>query len=188
MGPKVIEDSRRQFLIQSMTGVSAAWLAASWPEIAAAAETSWGQYTGAWTRFAFFTQAQGATVDAMAAQIFPTTDTPGAKEAQAIIFIDTALVTFAKDQQAVVTAGLDDLSRRVTAQGGRNFESLTTAQQITLLTAIQTTPFFRAIRDLTVMGMFAAPQHGGNFNKVGWKLIGFDDSLNFHTPFGSYDV
>ena len=29
------------------------------------------------------------------------------------------------------------------------------------------------------MGMFAAPQHGGNFNKVGWKLIGFDDSLEF---------
>ena len=28
----------------------------------------------------------------------------------------------------------------------------------------------------------------GNFGKVGWKLIGFDDSLNFHTPFGAYDV
>jgi gluconate 2-dehydrogenase gamma chain len=182
------EDSRRQFLIQSMTGVSVAWLAASWPEIAAAAATSWGRSDGKWTQFAFFTPAQGAEVEAMAAQIFPTTDTPGAREAQAIVFIDTALVTFARDRQAVVTAGLVDLSRRAAAQGGHDFASLNGQQQIALLTAIQATPFFRAIRDLTVMGMFAAPQHGGNFGKIGWKLIGFDDSLNFHTPFGAYDV
>jgi hypothetical protein len=182
------DDSRRQFLIQSMTGASAAWLAASWPQIAAAAETSWGQSGGAWTQFAFFTTAQGADVEAMAAQIFPTTDTPGAREAQAITFIDAGLTTFAKGQQGIVTAGLEDLNKRVIAQGGRSFAALTTPQQIALLTAIQTTPFFRAIRDLTIMGMFAAPQHGGNFNKVGWKLIGFDDALNFHTPFGSYDV
>lgn len=182
------DDDRRQFLIQSMTGVSAAWLTASWPQIAAAAETSWGQSDGNWSRFAFFTPAQGAEVEAMAAQIFPTTDTPGAREAQVITFIDAGLTSFAKGQQAVVTAGLEDLNKRVTAQGGRSFAALTVPQQIALLTAIQTTPFFRAIRDLTIMGMFAAPQHGGNFNKVGWKLIGFDDSLNFHTPFGSYDV
>jgi hypothetical protein len=182
------EDSRRQFLIQSMTGVSAAWLAASWPQIAAAAESSWGQYTGATTQFAFFTPAQGREVEAMAAQIFPTTDTPGAREAQAIGFIDSALVTFAKGQQAVVKVGLDDLQKRVATQGGASFAALNGQQQIALLTAIQTTPFFRAIRDLTIMGMFAAPQHGGNFGKIGWKLIGFDDSLNFHTPFGAYDV
>jgi hypothetical protein len=188
MSPRVEDDSRRQFLIQSMTGVSAAWLAASWPQIAAAAEASWGASTGAWTQFAFFTPAQGRDVEAMAAQIFPTTDTPGAREAQAITFIDAALAGFVKERQGVVTAGLEDLNRRAMADGGASFAALGPAQQIALLTAIQTTPFFRAIRDLTVMGMFAAPQHGGNFNKVGWKLIGFDDSLNFHTPFGSYDV
>jgi len=182
------EDSRRQFLIQSMTGVSTAWLAASWPQIAAAAESSWGAYSGATTQFAFFTPAQGAVVEAMAAQIIPTTDTPGAREAQVIGFIDTALMTFATGQQAAVKAGLEELSRRVSAMGAASFAALGNAQQIAMLTDIQTTPFFRAIRDLTVMGMFAAPQHGGNFNKVGWKLIGFEDSLNFHTPFGSYDV
>jgi hypothetical protein len=182
------DDSRRKFLIQSMTGVSAAWLAASWPQIAAAAEGSWGASDGNWSQFAFFTPAQGAVVEAMAAQIFPTTDTPGAREAQAIIFIDTALTSFAKGQQAVVTAGLTELDHRVTAMGAKSFATLTSAQQISMLTDIQATPFFRAIRDLTIMGMFAAPQHGGNFNKVGWKLIGFDDSLNFHAPFGSYDV
>jgi len=182
------DDSRRKFLIQSLTGVSTTWLAASWPQITAAAEATWGQSDGKWSQFAFFTPDQGREVEAMAAQIFPTTDTPGAREAQAIIFIDTALATFARAQQAVVKAGLADLHTRVTAQGAAGFAALGVTQQIALLTSIQTTPFFRAIRDLTIMGMFAAPQHGGNFNKVGWKLIGFDDALNFHTPFGSYDV
>jgi hypothetical protein len=30
--------------------------------------------------------------------------------------------------------------------------------------------------------------HGGNHNKAGWKLIGFDDSLNHKPPFGYYDA
>jgi hypothetical protein len=36
--------------------------------------------------------------------------------------------------------------------------------------------------------MFASPKHGGNFNKAGWKLIGFEDTLNFKPPFGYYDA
>jgi len=43
------------------------------------------------------------------------------------------------------------------------------------------------VRDDTIMGMFAAPQHGGNYKKVGWTQIGYDDSLNFRAPFGAYD-
>ena len=27
----------------------------------------------------------------------------------------------------------------------------------------------------------------GTIGKVGWKLIGFDDTLNFEEPFGYYD-
>ena len=55
------------------------------------------------------------------------------------------------------------------------------------VTAIEKTPFFKTVRDHTVMGMFASPQHGGNYKKVGWTQIGYDDSLNFRAPFGAYD-
>ena len=58
---------------------------------------------------------------------------------------------------------------------------------LALLTSIEKTPFFRTVRDHTIMGMFAAPQHGGNFKKIGWTQIGYDDSLNFRAPFGAYD-
>src|SRR5690242_1096173 len=60
------DDTRRQCLTQSMTRVSAAWLAASWPEIAAAAEAA---RSGGWGTYPSFTQAEGAEVEPMAAQI-----------------------------------------------------------------------------------------------------------------------
>src|SRR5262245_2477771 len=42
----------------------------------------------------FLTQAELADVDAIAAQIIPTDDTPGAREAGAALFIDRELATF----------------------------------------------------------------------------------------------
>jgi len=171
--------SRRNFLIKSVGASSAAWLAANWPAQVAAAEKA--QAMGAFT---YFSREQAADVDAMAAQIYPTTDTPGAREAQVIYFIDLALVTFAQDKQAIYKQGLADLSAKT---GGKAFGSLSVADQIVLLTSIEKTPFFRTVRDHTIMGMFAAPQHGGNYKKVGWSQIGFDDSLNFRAPFGAYD-
>jgi hypothetical protein len=134
--------------------------------------------------FTFFTRPQAMEIDAMAAQIYPTDTTPGAKEAQVIYFIDLALVTFAQDKQDIYAKGLAELSAKT---GGRRFAALSSAEQIALLTSIEKTPFFKAVRDHTIMGMFAAPQHGGNYKKIGWTQIGFDDSLNFRAPFGAYD-
>ena len=174
-----MSDSRRNFLLKSFSATSAAWLAANWPAEVAAAEKAQGM-----GNFTYLTREQAADVDAMAAQIYPTTDTPGAREAQVIYFIDLALVTFAQDKQDIYAKGLADLSAKT---GGKRFASLPSADQIALLTSIEKTPFFKTVRDHTIMGMFAAPQHGGNYKKVGWSQIGFDDSLNFRAPFGAYD-
>ena len=174
-----MSDSRRNFLIKSFGASGAAWLTANWPAQVAAAEKA--QAMG---NFTYFTREQAADVDAMAAQIYPTTDTPGAKEAQVIYFIDLALVTFAQDKQAIYKQGFGELAAKT---GGKPLGAMPVADQIALLTSIEKTPFFRTVRDHTIMGMFAAPQHGGNFQKVGWKQIGFDDSLNFRAPFGAYD-
>jgi len=174
-----MSDSRRNFLLKSFSASSAAWLAANWPAQVAAAEKAQAMGT-----FTYFSREQAADIDAMAAQIYPTTDTPGAREAQVVYFIDTALVTFAQDKQDIYAKGFADLS---TKTSGKAFASLPPDQQIALLTSIEKTPFFRTVRDHTIMGMFASPQHGGNFHKIGWQQIGFDDSLNFRAPFGAYD-
>ncbi len=174
-----MSDSRRNFLIKSFGASGAAWLAANWPAQVAAAEKA--QAMGAFT---YFSREQAADVDAIAEQIYPSDSTPGAREAQVIYFIDLALVTFAQDKQETYAKGLADLSAR---SGGKPFASLPSDQQIALLTAIEKTPFFRTVREHTIMGMFSAPQHGGNFRKIGWTQIGYDDSLNFRAPFGAYD-
>jgi hypothetical protein len=175
-----MSDSRRNFLLKSFSGASAAWLAANWPAEVGAAEKA--QAMG---NFTYFTREQAAEIDAMAAQIYPTTDTAGAREAQVVYFIDLALVTFAADKQEVYAKGFAELSAKT---DGKPLGSLPPNQQVALLTAMEKTAFFKTVRDHTIMGMFAAPQHGGNFQKVGWKQIGFDDSLNFRAPFGAYDV
>jgi gluconate 2-dehydrogenase gamma chain len=137
-----------------------------------------------------FSPEEAVEVEAVAAQIIPTDDTPGAREARVIHFIDRALVTFERDQQPVYAQGLQELqakTKELFPSAGK-FSGLTSAQQIQVLTALEKTPFFTAVRNHTVIGFFASPVHGGNYNKAGWKLIGYDDSLNHKPPFGYYDA
>jgi gluconate 2-dehydrogenase gamma chain len=181
--------SRRSFLIGSTSGLSSVWLASNWSGILEA--TSHAQQAARQpVPLAFFTEEQAADIDAMTSRIIPTDDTPGAHEASCVYFIDRALTTFLRDSQPLYTQGLRDLqakTKKLFPSAG-NFSALTSGQQIRLLTAIENTPFFTTVRNHTITGMFASPTHGGNHNRVGWKLIGFDDTLNFKPPFGYYDA
>lgn len=185
----MIKQSRRSFLIGSALGLSSSWLAANWAGILDAkayAEQAGGEKP---PEFAFFTNEQAVDIDVMASQIIPTDETPGAHEARCVYFIDCALTTFLRESQPLYTQGLKDLEAKTKElfPGATSFAALSSAQQIQLLTAIEKSPFFTAVRMHTITGMFASPAHGGNYDKAGWKLIGFDDALNFTPPFGYYD-
>jgi hypothetical protein len=65
---------------------------------------------------------------------------------------------------------------------------LTFDQQMQVLLSIEQTPFFNLVRTHTITGFFASPVHGGNHDKVGWELLGYDDALNHEAPFGYYDA
>lgn len=182
--------SRRSFLLASVTGLDAAWVAASYPGILAAQEHVRLAEKGGQPKLGFFTEAQAAQIDAIAAQIIPTDESPGAREAHCLYFIDRALSTFARASQPVYIQGLQDLqakTQQLYPDAGQ-FQALTSGQQIKVLTEIEKTPFFRMVRTHTVIGFFSRPVHGGNYDKVGWKLIGYDDSLNHKPPFGYYDA
>ena len=183
--------SRRTFLLDSMTGLSGAWVAANAAGIFAAEDyVLQAAQSGKPMAFGFFTPAQAVEIEAMAAQIIPTDETPGAREARVINFIDRALTTFAKNSQAAYTKGIDELQAQTKQlfPTATKFSALTGPQQIQVLTAMEKTPFFTTMRTHTVIGFFASPVHGGNQDKIGWKLIGYDDSLNFRPPFGYYDA
>ena len=183
--------SRRSFLIQSAAGLSGAWVAANYSGIVAAEDyVLQAAQSGKPVSFQFFTPDQAAEIEAMAAQIIPTDETPGAREARVINFIDRALATFAKNEQGRYTKGIGELQAQSSQMfpGSTRFSALTSEQQIKVLTAMEKTPFFNTVRTHTIIGFFASPVHGGNQDKIGWKLIGYDDSLNFRPPFGYYDA
>ncbi len=185
------EQSRRRFLLESLTGVGAAWALANTTGIAEAA--AFAQQTGragAAAPPAFFTAAQAADVEAMAAQIIPTDHSPGAREARVVVFIDRILATFEKDAQAAYTKGLAELTvqTRQLRPAAASFASLASEDQIAVLTAMEKTPFFNLVRTHTVTGFFAAPVHDGNAGKAGWQLLHYDDALNHRPPFGYYDA
>ncbi|MBI3693287.1 MAG: gluconate 2-dehydrogenase subunit 3 family protein [Acidobacteria bacterium] len=159
-----------------------AYLAACWPEILAAQEHAHrAAQSGAPGKFEFLSPAQAAVVDAIAAQIIHSGDSPGAREAGAVYFIDRALTTFESEKKRLYAEGV----ARLEAQG---FARLTSEQQIQALQAIEKTEFFQTIRAHTIMSFLASPEYGGNRDLAGWKWIGFEDRFAFEPPFGYYDA
>ena len=182
--------SRRQFLLGSVSGLSSAWLALRWPSILAAQEHAQrAAEFGQPAQFQFFSPQEAVEIEAVAAQIIPSDDGLGAREAQVIYFIDRVLVTFDRDKQPAYTQGLKDLRNRTQElfSSANRFSSLTPAQQIQLLAAIEKTDFFELVRLHTIMGYLSRPEYGGNHDQAGWKLIGFEDQMTYDPPFGYYD-
>jgi gluconate 2-dehydrogenase gamma chain len=184
------DESRRMFLITSLTGVSSAWLALRLPEIVAAQEHAHrSNQSASPVTFEFLSAEQAAEIEAVAAQIIPTDDSPGAREARVIYFIDRALTTFDKDQQPLYVKGLKELQskQKKMFKNSARFSELNAEQQIKVLKAFEKNEFFETIRVHTILGFFTDPSYGGNYEKIGWKLIGFQDDFYFKAPFGYYD-
>src|SRR6202011_1139359 len=136
--PMINELSRRGFLSQAGIAVSAAWVSAHWPEmVAAATHAHQVVQSGEAYKFEFFTPAEATEIDALSARIIPTDDTPGAREAGVLYFIDRALVTFASGDQQKYRNGLVDLQSHVKEKfpGMEKFSSATPEQQDELLHA-----------------------------------------------------
>ncbi len=180
------EYSRRQFVTLAGSAAAGVWLAANRRDILAA-----GLHATQATRFEILTPADAAELEAAAAQIIPTDETPGAREARVVYFIDKALGTFAKDQKKQVDAAVKGLrARAAKAQpGAKSFAALPSDKQIAVLTAMEkeSPPLFNVIHASTIAGMLANPEWGGNYQKLGWRWIGFVDRFSWGPPFGWYD-
>jgi hypothetical protein len=181
-----MDDLSRRLLLQAIAAtLGAAALPTGWADLAGAAMPAPGP------NLSFLTAAEAADVEAVAAQIIPTDDTPGAREAGAVHFIDRALATFlshlAVDYRAQLAEFQAAFRKQQAAAGAASFASLASEQQIEYLKTVDRTPFFEATRLLTLIGMFTMPKYGGNRDGIGWKLIGFEDQHAFYPPFGFYD-
>jgi len=140
--------------------------------------------------YRFFTPQQAAEFDAFSAQVLPTDETPGAREANVLHFTDYVLSTIDRDRQAPMKDAFKALQEQVakTVPGATSFAAITPEQQITVMKAMENTPAFGILHGYTLTGFFCDPSLGGNKDQVGWKLIRFPDDFLYKPPFGYYDA
>jgi gluconate 2-dehydrogenase gamma chain len=183
-----LRHSRRHFMLSAGSTLGAGWLALNLPGIAAAAHAAHASAAQSLPP-AWLTAAEAADVEAIAAQIIPGDDTPGAREAGVIHFIDAALASFYGEHAAQFRDGLGEFQRSVATRfpQAQSFSALDDAGQIAWLHEVDQTPFFQTVRFLTVLGLLSSPAYGGNRNGLGWQLMGFEDTHAYQPPFGYYD-
>jgi len=182
--------NRRRFLLAGLRGAGGAGASLHWPAIVAAAQHAAHMREAVPpAKLEVLSAEQAAEIEAAASRIIPTDDTPGAREAGVIYFIDRALATFATGNRDDYEKGLPVLQAKTQEMfpGAGKFSQATPDQQDAVLKALEGQPFFELILSHTVMGFLSDPARGGNRGGVGWKLIGFDDRPAFAPPFGYYD-
>jgi gluconate 2-dehydrogenase gamma chain len=181
--------SRRSILHAIAATIAGAALPLAWTDLVEAVDQMPVAAPVGAATLSLLSAAEAADVEAMAAQIIPTDDSPGAREAGVVFFIDRALATFfsqlAGDYRGQLAAFQAAFRER--HPSAPSFASLPSEQQIAYLKTVDQTPFFTTTRLLTLLGMFSLPAYGGNRDGVGWKLIGFEDAHIFRPPFGYYD-
>ena len=139
--------------------------------------------------FAYLDADAGRTLSALAAEIIPSDDGPGAMEAGAVYFIDRALATFDADKREIYKQGLSriEVARSKLFPASANLDDLTREQRQQLIRGLENDEFFEVLRTHVVLGFLANPEYGGNRDRVGWKYIEFKDQMAFQPPFGYYD-
>jgi hypothetical protein len=183
--------NRRTFLSQAAASLGLLYVTGITPELFAQAhehaKAAPGNLDG--QPFRFFTPQQAADYEAFAGQVFPTDDTPGAKEANVVRFVDFALSEIEpqnKENFANALKVLGEQAKRTNPEA-KSFAALASAQQIEAMKALEKTDEFGTLRFYTIVGFLGDPADGGNKDQIGWKLIGFKDDFYYAPPFGYYD-
>jgi gluconate 2-dehydrogenase gamma chain len=133
-------------------------------------------------------EEEARTLAAACDQIVPKDEDPGASEAGVVVFIDRQLATRAKRDLARWRAGIRGLDASSRRLFGVAFAEAAFDDQTALLRdlekgiaeaaewkGIAPAAFFRLLRDHTMMGFYGDPRHGGNKDRVSWRMLGVPD-------------
>jgi gluconate 2-dehydrogenase gamma chain len=155
---------------------------------AAAAEATTAACGGPTSRWRVLTEDEAKTLAAACDQIVPPDQDPGAAEAGAVDFIDRQLATRQKEALAAWRGGIRGLEASARRRHGRPFAELPFEAQTALLkdveegavaaadwTGVEPAAFFRMLRQHTMMGFYGDPRHGGNRDRVAWRMLGLKD-------------
>jgi gluconate 2-dehydrogenase gamma chain len=140
------------------------------------------------SRWRALTEDEARTLAAVCDQIVPPDRHPGAAQAGAVAFIDRQLATRLKDRSEIYRLGLRALDATSRRRRGRPFADLPFDVQTGILqdvekgrveaadwTGVDPADFFGLARDHTMMGFYGDPRHGGNRDRVSWRMLGVPD-------------
>jgi gluconate 2-dehydrogenase gamma chain len=136
------------------------------------------------SRHQTFTNEEYITLSAAVERLFPHDEDPGAIELGVPIYIDRMLTApeLAPMRDDLV-AGINALERRSRGQLEKSFATATAAEQDALLREFKDAEpasgeaqFFELLTALTFEGVLGDPSYGGNKDRAGWALMGFETS------------
>jgi gluconate 2-dehydrogenase gamma chain len=143
------------------------------------------------------TAGEADLLDAIVARLIPSdANGPGAKEANAVRYIDRALAGALAGSRDAYRTGLAALDRYCRSSRGRPFTELSPTDQDSVLIDVETgsatganagfqgssSQFFNLVRTHTWQGTFGDPYYGGNVNFVGWDLLGYPGVRTYVSP------
>jgi gluconate 2-dehydrogenase gamma chain len=140
------------------------------------------------SRWRTLTEEEATTLAAACDQIVPPDEDPGAAEAGAVTFIDRQLATRREKDLPLWRAGIRGLDATSHRRHGRAFAELPFAAQTALLqdlekgaveaadwSGVEAPAFFALLRSHAMMSFYGDPRHGGNKDRVSWKMLGVPD-------------
>jgi gluconate 2-dehydrogenase gamma chain len=152
---------------------------------AAATAVACGKPTSRWRTL---TEDEAKTLAAACDQIIPPDQDPGAAEAGAVTFIDRQLATRRKKDQPLWRAGLRGLDATARRRHGHSFAELPFDVRTAVLqdvekgtieaadwSGVEAAAFFAVLRNHAMMSFYGDPRHGGNKDRVSWRMLGVPD-------------
>jgi gluconate 2-dehydrogenase gamma chain len=122
----------------------------------------------------FFSAEDAKWIDALMAQIIPTDDVAGAREAGCLYYLDKQLGEGLVRYAANYRTGLPEFQKQYPG-----FLTLSFAEQTKLLETLKS-PFFEMLVDHTMQGFYGSPDHGGNRNHASWTMLGIAEHMHEH--------
>jgi gluconate 2-dehydrogenase alpha chain len=136
---------------------------------------------------------QARALAAIVERIFPAdASAPGAVEIGVVDYVDRALNGVYRDKVETYRLGLIALDNAARAAYDQSFADCSANQQDQLLTQLERgelatsapanqVEFFEMVRLHAIEGLFSDPIHGGNRDKLGWRILGHPGVWLDHT-------
>ncbi|HUL76519.1 MAG TPA: gluconate 2-dehydrogenase subunit 3 family protein [Vicinamibacteria bacterium] len=155
---------------------------------AVAAAATAAACAGPKSRWRSLTEGEAATLAAACDQIVPPDEDPGAALAGVVTFVDRQLATRRKAELPRWQAGLRGLDATARRRHGQPFAGLPFETQTSVIQdvekgaveaadwkGVEPRAFFGLLREYTMMGFYGDPRHGGNRERVSWRMLGVPD-------------